>query len=108
MSDFSAILTKAANLLERPGAWTQGTYGLDADEEGEGTLTPQCDCLCIYGGVTESSDGDWGGADGAMFVLTDVLGSSPIAWNDEPGRTQAEVVALLRKAAASVAPAVAV
>ena len=91
------ILDRAADLIEPEGAWTQMDWGNRED------------CFCMLGAVAYAAgidpDSPWSGnpACEARVPLTEVIGV-PIfeltEWNDTPGRTQAEVVAKLREAAA--------
>lgn len=62
-------------------------------------------CVCMDGALNFVCRLDTGRRDnrayaGAIRVLIDLCGNY-IVWNDKPGRTQDEVVALLRLAAAS-------
>ena len=111
MATVSEILTKAADLLEKPGAWTQGDYArnyvgegysdyiADRADEG-GTFEPVC--FCTIGALNHVRGKE---ADAALWgelrnPVVSVVGEINIAdWNDTPGRTQAEVVAALRTAA---------
>lgn len=87
------VLNRAADLIEPEGAWTQGTYGLIGDGEYR--------CLCLYGAVREAARGyPRAVPKGCMSVLDGLCDNDPVGWNDTPGRTQAEVVAKLREAAA--------
>ena len=95
------ILLKAADLIEPEGKWTQGAYARTVD--GTSQLVPNdasC-CFCAVGALIRL-----GGtlsdrvATDACLVLGRVLRCRVSDWNDDPRRTQAEVVAALRKAAA--------
>jgi hypothetical protein len=84
----SEVLAAAADLLEKPGAWTQGIW---VDHKG---------CLCIEGAIAtvvgiHPSDVY---SHPASIELEARIGSL-VDWNDAPGRTQAEVVTALRQAA---------
>lgn len=106
------ILNAAADLLERPGAWTQGDYARDDVGLGIGEFSEieiekggfEPACFCMIGAVNRARGSDldaslWGAL---RRPIWDVLGEQNIAdWNDAPGRTQAEVVAALRAAAKS-------
>jgi hypothetical protein len=87
----SEVLSKAADLIEPEGAWTQGQYGA-FDEEAHAYT-----CLCLFGAVKEAGD-ETDAADGVWKFLQAATSNKPIDWNDQPGRTQAEVVAALRQA----------
>lgn len=74
------VLDEAADLIEREGWWQRG-----GGEDGYcpitalGTLPHRAGLLAL-----------------AMTELRARVGGSIIEWNDEPGRTKAEVLALLR------------
>ena len=88
-NDVKAVLGEAKELIVRNG-WMQGQYG-DADRG-----------YCIYGAVCEAADrqGSPGLEIDAMaainkdvrIVKTGIY--SAISWNDRPGRTQDDVLAL--------------
>ena len=93
MKSVSEVLNAAADLLEKPGAWTQGVYHGDDDT-----------CHCVTGAIAwvqgrrVPSETD----DAAVVAVSAQLGLKEyeiLGWNDEPGRNQAEVVAALRQAA---------
>jgi len=89
------VLEQAAELLSKPGAWTQGRLsgGLGADK-----------CFCALGALIEVSPVGFSAAEYLEKMLPRVTATDayrPLAkWNDTPGRTQEEVVAKLREAAA--------
>lgn len=98
----AADLRAAADVLERDG-WTQGDYGRPSG------------CKCLYGGIhfavtdgesvsdVELSREEEKRADAAASRVMEVVDAGGwldlLDWNDEPGRTAAEVVAALRAAA---------
>jgi hypothetical protein len=98
----AADLRAAADVLERDG-WTQGTY----------SRTDGCHCVAgaVYAAICcpdpcEASDAEYHRVDEALTGLARFLGRSTlavegvaIAWNDDPERTAAEVIAALRAAA---------
>lgn len=99
MKPLSQVLEEAADLLAKPGAWTQGALSRDAD----GKNVPLNDgiCFCMGGAISKSADGAKTAQRKAMQAVRDVVGAGWVAgWNDDPKRTQAEVVAKLREAAA--------
>lgn len=100
METVSEILNAAADLLEKPGAWTTGDYArgddcfcaLGAICEIEGQVKPRGNV------VVEKEESDASRAF-ALFVMGEPEPYHVARWNDAPGRTQAEVVAALRAAA---------
>lgn len=110
MSEVRDILNAAADLIEPEGAWTveaeaRNAAGQDIDvldlDDSEDDTNPVCWCA---GGAIFKAANKLGNnrslASSALRFLESSLGVASVpAWNDEPGRTQAEVVAALRKAA---------
>lgn len=91
------VLERAADLIEPEGAWTQGRFGSRA-----------AGCYCAYGAMIEAYR-DFGEPNSGLYsnlytsatrCLEDAIGGRVAAFNDAPDRTQAEVVAKLREAAA--------
>jgi hypothetical protein len=103
------ILEKAASLIEPEGAWIQ----IHAATRRDGTLAHYTDaeCFCLHGAISAAAY-SMVGAEGcghpsarAYTFVCDLVrqetgAGGAIEWNDAPGRTQAEVVAKLREAAA--------
>lgn len=102
-SDTATVLRKARDLLTPDGAWMQGAYS-----------DPERRCFCLAGAINIAAAGRPdaeldGPASIARRVVWDVLADgrpkaispAPIEWNDTPGRTQAEVLALLDRAIAA-------
>lgn len=81
------VCARAADLVER--GWMQGDYW-----NAHGT---RC---CLVGALDEAAKDDRVFDEACRLVRT-IIGSELDAWNDTPGRTQAEVVAALRQAARS-------
>jgi hypothetical protein len=96
----AGILTAAAELLESPGAWTQGRWARNADDSGTLGNDPAAVCFCMLGAfqrVTHCAEtAAWSAAE---LILSSMLRCEVPEWNDTEGRTQAEVVAALRAAA---------
>lgn len=98
------VLLKAAALVER--GWCQGHYALD-DHGNPALVEDDASCFCAEGAIIAAGRTD-SGSDfmETVRVLGRAIGvheSKIIAWNDAPGRTQAEVVAALRAAAETCA-----
>lgn len=88
-------LKAARELVARPGGWTQEAFA--RDDEGQQTQSRSRDavCWCAEGALKASRSGF------AEFDFLQKLLGLPIAvWNDEPGRTQADVVAAFDRAIA--------
>lgn len=90
-------LLATAELIGRPGAWTQGGYARDADGWPVDAEDNDAVCWCPLGAVKEVSSGDTRKA--AEAFLEKAAGCYPPSFNDTPGRTQSEVVALCLRAA---------
>lgn len=98
------VLDAAADLLEKPGAWTQGAYA--RGKTGRKVTTRRAAvCFCAIGAMSVAAGCDpavEGEPWEADVALRKAIGDTQIAdWNDTPGRTQDEVVAALRAAATS-------
>lgn len=107
----SAILEKAAELISKPGAWTQGAFGLHTPLSSSlvNDQTPRwvdgAKCFCALGAVAQAMGVNpevahvWD-TPAARFLSNVTKGHlTVVSWNDAEGRTQAEVVAKLREAA---------
>ena len=113
------VLRQAADLLEPEGAWTQGAFSRNADgsvdfggEEGEPdgvAVSPVC--WCALGAIAHVTKSDptrasvftrLGPLWPAINGLQSVVGQEIDEWNDEPERSQADVVAKLREAAQAI------
>lgn len=102
-SQTRAVLLRAAELIATKG-WTQRADARTADGETCKPLDPAAVAFCLGGAITaaqpEPVSKDWPAEAAARSaVLPFFGGSSRIRWNDAPERTQAEVVAVLRRAA---------
>jgi len=96
VSNVADVLERAAALIEPEGSWTQGDNALDARREPTEPQMSDATCWCLEGALQR-----FGGRHLAYQAVRRVIGESNLwGWNDDPQRTQAEVVAALRKAAA--------
>lgn len=111
------VLSRAADLIEPEGAWTQGASARTADgEDLPKGVEPGAVCWCILGAIGKivghPANRLFGMAERALdevipsdtiilHVGDDEDDELPLAasWNDAPERTQSEVVAKLREAA---------
>lgn len=100
----SEVLNRAADLIEERG-WVQGVDGMIADG---------CSPLCLEGGIAAAIGADMHAGAGpyppkyfyddveecpAWAAVTSYLSLRPYVWNDNEGRTAAEVVEVLRAVA---------
>lgn len=112
----SNILIEAARLVDQ--GWTQGTTARSATGQIVGLTDVAAESFCILGATARAaanlrvrtkedfpvvSEEDVRAHDLARRAIRDVAGTGNIAaYNDDENRTQAEVSALLRKAAQTV------
>lgn len=111
--DASETLSRAADLLEKPGAWMQGDFwrladGVTYEKAVDYGVVEDAEpvCFCAYGAISYARGIIDCNQDDTMAIepfLGAAIGDmTPFAlstWNDAPERTQAEVVAALRQAA---------
>lgn len=95
------VLNKAADLLEKPGAWTQGALGRLEDGtpvySADAPSLSRASCYCMAGALWVANGYQY--PEAAFDALPAGPREGTGQWNDAPGRTQAEVVAALRQAA---------
>lgn len=106
----SEVLSKAADLIEPEGAWTQGAFARTAKERAVGPEESPAVCWCLAGALMRAAPNA-----GATIrndtlgrcrsAVAEVIGMGNLAsWNDDRKRTQAQVVAALRKASKLATP----
>ena len=101
------ILRAAANKLEG-GHWIQYELAvISSTNQAVSAADPDADRWCAWGAVRSVAPrGRYTQAQNrAITALTNFTGTTSLTigrWNDTPGRTEAEVVAALRSAAASL------
>lgn len=91
------VLYRAADQCARAGAWCQGASA--RDQFGRDVRESKCVPVSrwMLGHVAQLTVGDqWNEIFPLVASITD---DAPTAWNDDPSRTQSEVVAKLRQAA---------
>lgn len=94
------VLDAAADLLTPEGAWTQGDFARTAAGDSlENGWDDGAVCFCIMGAIEHVVGPDETTRPFRAAVL-EVTEQSVTAYNDTVGRTQADVVAKLREAAA--------
>lgn len=91
------VLERAADLIEPEGKWTQGELARDENGMSVAPYDGEACCWCASGAIMH-----YGGSapKDAWDKLGAVIHRMIPNWNDEPARTQSEVVTALRKAAA--------
>jgi hypothetical protein len=95
------ILDRAADLIEPEGAWTQGTWARSPTGRSCSPYDDSAQCYCMRGAIVRV--GGFGLMDELPSINSKLDFSSAARmarWNDFEDRTQAEVVAKLREAAA--------
>lgn len=98
------ILDRAADLIEPEGAWVQGPFARDAagndlfDGRDEGACA-WCICGAVEAATRDCRDLEFKAQHFLASLFDDDSYLPQIAWNEEEGRTQTEVVAKLREAA---------
>ena len=90
------VLGRAADLVEE--GWTQDTFAEDEYGNGCDWSSEEAVVWCVSGAIRAAA-GPGGPYKLALAVLRQEIGPRVAAWNDDPDRTQAEVVATLRAAA---------
>jgi hypothetical protein len=95
------VLLGAAELLDRPGAWTQGWSARTATGDLVFAASHSAVCWCVSGAICRVGENEIV-RQAALDKLRQTIGWGFVSnWNDTRGRTQAEVVAALRQAASS-------
>lgn len=103
------ILRKARGLVVEKG-WTQGAAARDHGDRVVDTNDPAAVCYCAFGALLAASH--LSGHDAACFIEGRLLPPNsmagalrPIAqFNDTPGRTKEEILALFDRAIAAIEP----
>lgn len=96
----AAIINRAADRLEKPGAWIQHILARNANGYSVMPRDKDAICWCLTGALILESGGDIGSCISARRAVAKEIGVRFLTgWNDCPGRTQSEVVTALREAA---------
>ena len=96
------ILRHARGLIEQ--GWTQGAFARDADGHGVNHRNSRAVCFCGVGAIRRAADDlrmPRRLTAAAWKVLDDVCPDQELlamGWQDEPGRTQSEVLAMFDRA----------
>ena len=96
------ILKRARILLTPPGAWTRRAFARGRDGELTTIGSETAVSWCSVGALEASAWGEdrWS-AQNHLMSATNIYGESLLMWNDNPGRTQEEVLAAFDKAIAT-------
>lgn len=97
------VLTLAADILTPEDAWTQNSWACDANGRIVPPRSGDACCRCLDGALIAVKGTDDTHRELEAIAVALNVGSA-MEWNDEPGRTQAEVVAALRSTALSLSP----
>ena len=102
------ILRAAAEIVERPGGWTQRELARGADGHYVDPLSDAAVCFCMIGAMRRAS-GAYAGGESAAYTeartaLISQIRRFPGDWNDEPRRIVSDVVDALRRAADTLDP----
>ncbi len=96
-TEVARILNDAADLVAK--GWTQGNYAIDKNERNVAINDPPAASFCIHGALMRTT-AEYEALNDAKMALRNHLGTDwLIAWNDDPSRTQQQVVDALRGAA---------
>lgn len=86
---------KAYELLAKPESWTQHVFARDPQGESVHWEDTAARCWCLIGAVKKVHGVGWRRP---VEIMQHHLTSTPLDdWNDNPARTHAEVVELLRR-----------
>lgn len=96
------VLRGARELLTPEGAWTQNEYAKTRTGRPCSVTSPRAVCWCLDGALWHETTAEgWDQAREAVIAVLDSPPSFILVWNDDPDRTQAEVLALLDRAIAA-------
>lgn len=102
-SQTKQVLIRAANLLNKRKAWTQGMPARDKSGERAEMFGKDAVSYCVIGAIDKVVGWTSPVALRARNKLMKFLGISSLAkWNDAPKRKKKEVIAALRGAAATI------
>lgn len=104
MVSVAKILNRAADLIEKPGAWTQDAAARDSSGRRIEPTSREAVCWCTWGAIAKVGGKHERVAFDALIASLNLPdwydpASFGEVWNDAPGRTQDEAVAALRDAA---------
>jgi hypothetical protein len=102
MSHFSTIEVLRGARAKIAIGWCQGASARDSEGRVVRIDKPEACCWCSIGGIYASAVGDDATGDRALAALVRALNPPSLLsfWNDEPARTQTEVLELFDRAIA--------
>ena len=94
---------KPSQVIAEPGSWTTGTFARASDESVAGVYSKEACKFCALGACMKAfyreGNGFLLGGREFELILGNLIGAVAVGtWNDMPGRTHEEVVALLKQA----------
>ncbi|HEX7324273.1 MAG TPA: hypothetical protein VF292_02825 [Rhodanobacteraceae bacterium] len=106
------LLQRARRLISAPGCWTRGASARDANGSACHTCDAEAACWCALGAVSHESGGGWASTAGlASTALAGAVkairpdadwdddeGEIVVSFNDDYGRSQADVLAVFDRA----------
>jgi hypothetical protein len=92
------ILDAAADLLDRPGGWTQFAFARDASGNDVHPKDPRAVAFDVLGAIKRVAPSFTAG-DEVIEMIPYIDGKPLSRWNDDKTRTQADVVNKLREIA---------
>lgn len=93
------VLLKAVQILEPEGAWCQDAWARNAEGAYVTWNDPSAVARCCEAAILQASEELNSTVFPAEEAVQKVIGRHILPWNDNPTRTQAEVVSALRAAA---------
>jgi hypothetical protein len=106
MNKYSKIFQRARELIATPDRWLQDATARNADGSVASSLDESAVCFCVGGAVERALLLEYGVQVGdeqveVLGILDELCGGDVTLWNDRAGRTHAEALALLDRAAGS-------
>lgn len=89
------LARQVRELLAVPERWTRGEFARRADGSPCGSKDPAAQCWCLVGAMCRLDDDPIRGMEMLDAIRAATRSDSASVWNDAPGRTHADVLALL-------------
>jgi hypothetical protein len=99
MKTTSELITAGADRLERMG-WCQGSFAQDKNDQSVPPDDEEACSFCAVGAMRAVGQNVLIGR--AIHALSLAASRTITRWNDDPGRTKDEVIALMRRTAAKL------